>query len=101
MSYRKVNVFLTKKEKIQSFDNIEYVEIVIKGRKMGADDHRKYFLRINLKTNHEKIEFGHTWHVHRIKVKYQICLAMIKGIILPVVTNNLIKDETIYHDYIY
>ena len=92
---------MSKKEKIESFDNIEYSEIIIRGRKKGADDHRKFFIRIQLKNNQDPIEFGYTWEIADIKIKYQICLAMIKGIILAEVSNNLIKDESTYHDYIY
>ena len=67
--------------------------------KAGDIKNWKYFLRFKLK-NGEKIEFGHTWEFIKIRTKYQICLAMIKGIILPEVAQNLIKDESTYCDYI-
>jgi len=74
--------------------------MVINGNTKGADDYRKYFIRITLKDK-TIIEWGHTWSLSKIKDKYQISLAMIKAMILPEVKNNLVKDESIYEDYIY
>ncbi len=76
--------------------------MVIKGNKKGADDKRKYYLRFHIKNETKsKIEFGDTWEIRKIKFKYQICIAMIKGIVLPVANKNLIHDESIYEDYTY
>ena len=95
-----MNVFLSKREISLKYDDLDYIEMVIKGNKKGADDNRKYSLRFNFK-NKVKIEFGHTWDLNKIKFKYQICIAMIKGIVLPEINKNLVKDESIYEDYIY
>jgi hypothetical protein len=82
-------------------DEVEYVEIAMAGRKNGADDNRKYFIRMTLKNNRPCVEFGHTWSYNKIKEKYQICLAMIKGIVLPYIPKNLVKDESKYDEYTY
>jgi hypothetical protein len=74
--------------------------MILKGKKKGADDNRKYFIRITFKNN-ASIEFGSTWSEFKIKEKYQVCLAMIKGMVVPFVSSNLIKDESKYEEYIY
>jgi hypothetical protein len=95
-----MNIFLSKREVNIKFDDLDYIEMVIKGNKKRADDNRKYFLRFYFK-NKVKIEFGHTWDLKKIKNKYQICVAMIKGIVLAEVNKNLVKDESIYEEYVY
>jgi hypothetical protein len=76
--------------------------MVIKGNKRGADDNRKYYLRFHIKDDKKtQIEFGETWELYKIKIKYQICLSMIKGIVLANVKENLVKNESIYEDYVY
>ena len=97
---RSINIFGSRKVKIYNFDDIKYIEIVMKGNKKGANDNRKYFIRFCLNNNND-FEFGDTLNEYKIKEKYQISLAMIKGIILPEVKKNLIKDESIYEDYYY
>lgn len=73
---------------------------MLKGNKRGADDSRKYFLRIVLKDN-RKIEALDTWSFKKIKRKYQIILAMVKGMIITKVNESFVKNESIYTDYIY
>ena len=100
--FKKVNIFLSKVECVFKFDDIDYVEIVIKGMKRGADDHRKYFIRVyNKDKKITPIQFGYTWSFEKIKYKYQVCLAMIKGMVLVNVKDYYIKDESTYSDYVY
>ena len=100
--FSKMNIFLSKVEMMFKFDDIDYMEIVIKGIKRGADDHRKYFIRIyNKDKKIVPIQFGFTWSFDKIKYKYQICLAMIKGLVMLNVKDYLIKDESNYLDYTY
>ena len=100
--FSKINIFLSKVEMMFKFDDIDYMEIVIKGIKRGADDHRKYFIRIyNKDKKIVPIQFGFTWSFDKIKYKYQICLAMIKGLVMLNVKDYLIKDESNYLDYTY
>lgn len=98
----KTNIFCSKVEKVIKFDDIDYIEIVIQGMKKGADDHRKYFIRIYHKERGVKpLQFGYTWDFEKIKYKYQVCLAMIKGIVHMKVDDSYIKDESTYFDYVY
>ena len=97
----KINIFLYKFERVVSFDEIDFIEIVMKGSKKGTDDNRKYFIRIHLTNKSKPIEFGYTWSFDKIKEKYQICLAMIKGMVVSKVHEYLIKDESKYYDYVY
>lgn len=100
--YSKVNIFGSKVEVIYKFDDVDYFEIGIEGIKKGADDHRKYFIRIYHKDKKiEPIKFGYTWSFDKIKWKYQVCLAMIKGLVMINVKDYLIKDESKYLDYVY
>ena len=74
--------------------------MVLKGRKEGSYDYRKYFIRLLLK-NKKNIEFGYTWKNDIIKDKYSKIIALVKGIILPKVASYYIKDESDYVDYNY
>lgn len=97
----KINIFLSKVERLYSFDNVDYIEIVIKGQKKGAYDNRKYFVRILMKDRLPPVEFGYTWSFDKIKFKYQVCVVMIKGLVINVVKDYYIKDESTYDDYVY
>ncbi len=98
----KKNIFGSKTQYLFKFDQIDYIEIIMKGIKKFNDDHRKYFIRIYNKDKKIKcIEFGSTWYWETIKFKYQICLAMIKNIIKINVPKYYIKDESEYLDYVY
>lgn len=99
---RKINIFCSKVETGVRFDDVDYIEIVLKGATKGADDFRKYFVRINLKQRSVKpIEFGYTWYLDKAILKYQICVAMIKGIVITKVNENNVKDESEYRSYVY
>ena len=99
---QKINLFGSKRENRFKFDNVDYIEIIMKGFKQGAYDYRKYFIRIyNKEKSIKPIEFGSTLDFEKIKLKYQICLAMIKGLIETKVKDYLVKDEAEYLDYIY
>ena len=99
---QKINLFGSKREYLFKFDNVDYIEIIMKGFKQGAYDYRKYFIRIyNKEKSIKPIEFGSTLDFEKIKLKYQICLAMIKGLIETKVKDYLVKDEAEYLDYIY
>ena len=99
---KKINIFLSKREYLFKFDNVDYIEIVMKGFKQGAYDYRKYFIRIyNKEKSIRPIEFGSTLDFEKAKLKYQICLAMIKGMIETKVKDYLVKDESEYLDFIY
>jgi hypothetical protein len=74
--------------------------MLLKGKKRGPDDSRKYFIRFIFK-NKNKIEVLDTWSIEKIKRKYQIILAMVKGMIVTNVKEELVNNETIYSDYIY
>ena len=98
----KKNIFGSKTQYLFKFDQIDYIEIIMKGIKKFNDDHRKYFIRIYNKDKKIKcIEFGSTWYWETIKFKYQICLAMIKNIIKINVPKYYIKDESEYFNYVY
>ncbi len=98
----KKNIFGSKTQYLFKFDQIDYIEIIMKGIKKFNDDHRKYFIRIYNKDKKIKcIEFGSTWYWETVKFKYQICLAMIKNIIKINVPKYYIKDESEYLDYVY
>lgn len=97
-----VNIFGSQKDRVVHFDEIDYCQMVMKGTKKGANDNRKFYLRIYVKDKMTKpIEFGSTWHFDSISFKYQVCLAMIKGIVVEKVEKYLIKDEALYPDYMY
>ena len=72
----------------------------MKGNKKGSDDSRRYYIRIT-SYNENIFDFGSTWFKDSIKEKYQISLAMIKGVVLTQVPNSFIKDETNYMEYKY
>ena len=98
----KVNIFGSKKDRVEYFNDIDYFQMVMKGVKKGADDNRKYFIRVNMKDKETKpIEWGYTWHFDSISFKYQVCLAMVKGIVVEKVEDYLVKDEAFYPDYMH
>ncbi len=74
--------------------------MLLKGNKRRSDDTRKYFMRFILK-NKSKLEALDTWSLEKIKAKYQILLVMIKGIVIHQIKDNLVKNESVYEDYIY
>ena len=74
----------------------------MKGVKKGADDNRKYFIRVYFRDKMTKpIEWGYTWHFDSVSFKYQVCLAMVKGIVVEKVEEYLVKDEAFYPDYMH
>ena len=98
----KVNIFGSKRDRFEYFNDIDYFQIVMKGTKKGADDNRKYFIRVYLKDKCRKpIEWGYTWNFDSISFKYQVCLAMVKGLVVEKVEEYLIKDESFYPDYMH
>jgi hypothetical protein len=98
----KVNIFGSKKDRVEYFNDVDYFQIVMKGVKKGAEDNRKYFIRVNLKDKMAKpIEWGYTWHFDSVSFKYQVCLAMVKGIVVEKVEEYLVKDEAFYPDYMH
>ena len=98
----KVNIFGSKKDRVEYFNDIDYFQMVMKGVKKGANDNRKYFIRVNMKDKETKpIEWGYTWHFDSISFKYQVCLAMVKGIVVEKVEDYLVKDEAFYPDYMH
>ena len=98
----KINIFGSKRDRVEYFNDIDYFQIVMKGTKKGANDNRKYFIRVNLKDKCRKpIEWGYTWSFDSIAFKYQVCLAMVKGLVVEKVEEYLIKDEAFYPDYMH
>ena len=98
----KVNIFGSKKDRVEYFNDIDYFQMVMKGTKKGAEDNRKYFIRVYLKDKETKpIEWGYTWHFDSISFKYQVCLAMVKGIVVEKVEDYLVKDEAFYPDFMH
>ena len=98
----KINIFGSKKDRVEYFNDIDYFQIVMKGTKKGANDNRKYFIRVNLKDKCRKpIEWGYTWSFDSIAFKYQVCLAMVKGLVVEKVEEYLVKDEAYYPDYMH
>ena len=98
----KVNIFGSKKDRFEYFNDIDYFQIVMKGTKKGANDNRKYFIRVYLKDKCRKpIELGYTWSFDSISFKYQVCLAMVKGLVVEKVEEYLIKDESFYPDFMH
>ena len=98
----KVNIFGSKRDRFEYFNDIDYFQIVMKGTKKGANDNRKYFIRVYLKDKCRKpIEWGYTWNFDTISFKYQVCLAMVKGLVVEKVEEYLIKDEAFYPDYMH
>ena len=94
-----MNIFCAKRSKLYLFDELDNFQMVLKGRVEGADDFRKYFIRLNLK-NKDNLEFAHTWKKDLIQEKYSRILVLVKGISLPA-GNFVIKDESEYIDYTY
>ena len=98
----KVNIFGSKKDRVEYFNDIDYFQIVMKGEKKGANDNRKYFIRVYLKDKMAKpIQWGYTWHFDSVSFKYQVCLAMVKGIVVEKVEEYLVKDESYYPDFMH
>jgi len=98
----KVNIFGSKKDRVEYFNDVDYFQIVMKGVKKGADDNRKYFIRVYFRDKMTKpIEWGYTWHFDSVSFKYQVCLAMVKGIVVEKVEEYLVKDEAFYPDYMH
>ena len=98
----KINIFGSKRDRVEYFNDIDYFQIVMKGTKKGANDNRKYFIRVNLKDKCRKpIEWGYTWSFDSIAFKYQVCLAMVKGLVVEKVEEYLVKDEAYYPDYMH
>ena len=98
----KVNIFGSKRDRVEYFNDIDYFQMIMKGTKKGADDNRKYFIRVYLKDKETKpIEWGYTWHFDSVSFKYQVCLAMVKGIVVEKVEDYLVKDEAFYPDYMH
>jgi hypothetical protein len=98
----KINIFGSKRDRVEYFNDIDYFQIVMKGTKKGANDNRKYFIRVNLKDKCRKpIEWGYTWSFDSIAFKYQVCLAMVKGLVIEKVEEYLVKDEAYYPDYMH
>ena len=98
----KINIFGSKRDRVEYFNDIDYFQIVMKGAKKGANDNRKYFIRVNLKDKCRKpIEWGYTWSFDSIAFKYQVCLAMVKGLVVEKVEEYLVKDEAYYPDYMH
>ena len=96
----KINIFGSKRDRVEYFNDIDYFQIVMKGTKKGANDNRKYFIRVYLKDKIRKpIEWGYTWNFDSVSFKYQVCLAMVKGLVVEKVEEYLIKDEAYYPDY--
>ena len=98
----KINIFGSKRDRVEYFNDIDYFQIVMKGTKKGANDNRKYFIRVYLKDKIRKpIEWGYTWNFDSVSFKYQVCLAMVKGLVVEKVEEYLIKDEAYYPDYMH
>jgi len=95
-----LDTFLGKKSRLFLFDELDYFEIVLKGRIQQSNDYRKYFIRMNLK-NKTFVEFGYTWQKNKIKEQFAKILLMVKGILIPNIESYYIKDESEYIDYIY
>ena len=47
------------------------------------------------------IQWGYTWHFDSVSFKYQVCLAMVKGIVVEKVEDYLVKDEAFYPDFMH
>ena len=98
----KVNIFGSKRDRVEYFNDVDYFQIVLKGTKKGAYDNRKYFIRVYLKDKTSKpIEWGYTWHFDSVSFKYQVCLAMVKGLVIEKVEEYLVKDEAFYPDFMH
>jgi len=98
----KINIFGSKRDIVEYFNDVDYFQIIMKGTKKGADDNRKYFIRVYLKDKCRKpIEWGYTWNFDSVSFKYQVCLAMVKGLVVEKVEEYLIKDEAFYPDYMH
>ena len=98
----KINIFGSKRDVVEYFNDVDYFQIVMKGTKKGADDNRKYFIRVYLKDKCRKpIEWGYTWNFDSISFKYQVCLAMVKGLVVEKVEEYLVKDESFYPEYMH
>ena len=80
---------------------LEYQKLILDNniRSKGLQD----FVMLTEKSEKkiEPIKFGYTWSFDKIKWKYQVCLAMIKGLVMINVKDYLIKDESKYLDYVY
>ena len=58
----KVNIFGSKKDRVKYFNDIDYFQIVMKDVKKGANDNRKYFIRVNMKDEGTRsMEWGSAW----------------------------------------
>ena len=98
----KLNIFGSKRDVVEYFNDVDYFQIVMKGTKKGANDNRKYFIRVYLKDKCRKpIEWGYTWNFDSISFKYQVCLAMVKGLVVEKVEEYLVKDESFYPEYMH
>lgn len=54
-------------------EDVDYIQMVLKGRKKGDVDQRRYFIRITFKDK-KTIEFGHTFNDDVIKEKVRFVL---------------------------
>ena len=98
----KINIFGSKRDVVEYFNDVDYFQIVMKGTKKGANDNRKYFIRVYLKDKCRKpIEWGYTWNFDSVSFKYQVCLAMVKGLVVEKVEEYLVKDESFYPEYMH
>lgn len=101
--YFKQFTFFCSEESLSfDFKNISYILMVKKGNKKGSYDDTKYYIRFVLtNSNYPDFEFSETIKYDWIKYKYLICLALIKRMFYKDVPKYLLKNETIYEDYIY
>ena len=93
------NVYCSKDEKSLKIDEVDDIEIVLKGIQRGNNDTTKYIIRY--KSKKENLEFGSTFSIKKIAmkvsillIKYQICCAMTKGIIIKNVDFSFVINES-------
>lgn len=95
--FSKYNIFCSKKQMLSiEFDEIKDIIILLKGIVTPSTDTSKYYLRVvyqRMNEEKETFDFGESLSFKTISKKYQICLAMIKGIILTDINKSLVVNE--------
>ena len=95
----KYNFFCRNKQKTYKLSDIDDIELLFKGLRTDTADTSRYYIRMSFKKNNKDDEnkhliFGETISFNTIIEKYQICLGMIKGILVKEVDKTMITDET-------
>jgi hypothetical protein len=63
-----MNVYLSKAERVYYFDDVQHMNIFMKGRKRSDIDERKYFIRFTFNDGHA-LEWGETFYLNKIEHK--------------------------------